>query len=407
MKRIAIPLIICLLATTACWPFGGSDIAEMSVKRTSDDGRVEITRGDETIAVSDAEEVKVGDLVSTTGGARALLRLAGEKDDARYVNIGSDTDVKIESTKAVEGPLHTGSIVADTGAPMRVSFSGFDATTSDGAFRVDIGVASIRAGAYSGAVRLETPGQPRVSLPKLFEVQAAASDLDDKEPYRLDTSDPWDRVFLRAVVDLDEELTPLANGLRSQLGSSRPDLPYFGALAKQDVGFMKKYLSRPTVDLLTGFVVANNAPGSLEKNLARAFRLADDGAQWAVVAGILDSSFKTLVAELTNVAAATGAVAGGTGSDAVFSVAAAEAVSDAGPGDDVVVPPGGGDDDDDTTGEDDDDGDDDDGDDDDGEIEPSPSPECNAVCEAQNRIPPIGGRPSPTPSGILDDVTNR
>jgi hypothetical protein len=403
MKRIAIPLMVCLIAATACWPFGNDDIAEMSVKRTSDNGEVEITRGDETISVSDDAEVKVGDLVSTSGGARALLRLAGAKDSARYVNIGPETDVRIDSTKAVEGPLHTGSVVADAGAPMRVTFGSFDATSSDGAFRIDIGVASVRAGAYSGEVRLETPGQPRVSLPRLFEVQAAASDLDAKEPYRLDPADPWDRVFLRAVVDLDEQLTPIATGLSSQLGSSRPDLPYFAALAKQDVGFMKKYLSRPTVELLTGFVVANNSPGSLKKNFVRAFRLFDDGAQWAVVAGILDASFKTLVAELTNVAAATGAVAGGTGSEAVFSVAGAEAVSDAGPGDTVVPPPGSGNDDDDNTIDD----DDDDDDDDDGNVvEPSPSPECGISCTAEEVTRPLRP-PSPSPSGIIDDVTGR
>jgi hypothetical protein len=401
--KIAIPLMICLIAATACWPFGSNDIAEMSVKRTSDNGKVEITRGDETITVSDAEEVKVGDLVSTSGGARALLRLAGEKDSARYLNIGPDTDVEIQSEKAVEGPLHTGSIVADTAAPMRVTFGSFNATSSDGAFRVDIGVASVRAGTYSGAVRLETPGQPRVSLPKLFEVQAAASDLDAREPYRLDPGDPWDRVFLRAVVDLEEQLTPLATGLRSQLGNSRPDLPYFSVLAKQNVGFMKKYLSRPTVDLLTGFVIANNAPGSLKKNFVRAFKLFDDGAQWAVVAGILDASFKTVVAELTNVAEATGAVAGGTGGEAVFSVAAAEAVSEAGPGDSVEPPPGdgGGDDNDPIAG-----GDDDDDDDDTDGTQASPSPQCDLGCRAEEVTRPLRP-PSPSPSGILDDVTGR
>jgi hypothetical protein len=399
MRKIAIPLIIALVATTACWPFSSDDIAEMSVKRTSDSGKVEIVRGDETISVTDAEEVEVGDLVSTSGGARALLRLAGEKPDARFVNLAPNTDVRIESTRAIEGPLHTGSLVADAGAPTRVTFAGFDATSASGAFRVDIGAASVRAGAYSGAVRLETPGQPRISLPRLFEAQAAAGDLDGKEPYDLDTGDPWDRVFLSAVVDLDEQLTPLANGLRSQLGGARPGLAYFRALADQNVDFMKRYLSRPTVDLLTAFLIADNAPGSLKTNLDRAFRLADDGAKWAVVAGILDAGFKTLVADLSNVAEATGAVAGGTGNEAVFSVAAAEAVDDAAPGDDLTVAgppePGGGDD---GGG-----GDEGGGGDGGGRPEPSPEPSddgCDAVCEEVNkRLDEL--RPSPSPSDIV------
>jgi hypothetical protein len=404
MRKLAIPLIISLVATTACWPFSTDDIAEMSVKRTSDSGKVEIVRGDETIAVSDAEEVKVGDLVSTSDGARALLRLEGEKPDSRFVNIAPNTDLRIQSTKAVEGPLHTGSLVADAGAPTRVTFAGFDATTASGAFRVDIGAASVRAGAYSGEVRLETPGQPRISLDRLFEAQAAAGDLDGKEPYDLDTADAWDRVFLRAVVDLDEQLTPLATGLRNQLDGARPGLPYFRALADQNVSFMKRYLSRPPVDLLTAFLIADNSPGSLKKNFVRAFRLADDGAKWAVAAGILDAGFKTFVADLSNVAAATGAVAGGTGNEAVFSVAAAEAIDDAAPGEtlDVAAPPesddGGGED---VGGG----GGGDDGGGDDG-TEPSPEPSeggCGPICQTGNevteRIP--GARPSPTPSGIL------
>jgi hypothetical protein len=400
MRKLAIPLIISLIATTACWPFSSDDIAEMSVKRTSESGKVEIVRGDETISVSDAEAVQVGDLVSTSGGARALLRLEGEKPDSRFVNLAPNTDVRIESAKAVEGPLHTGSLVADAGAPMRVTFAGFDATTASGAFRVDIGAASVRAGAYSGAVRLETPGQPRISLPKLFEAQAAAGDLDGKEPYRLDTGDPWDRVFLRAVVDLDEQLTPLATGLRNQLGGARPGLPYFHALADQKVGFMKRYLSRPTVDLLTAFLIADNSPGSLKNNLARAFRLSEDGAKWAVTAGILGAGFKTLVADLSNVAAATGAVAGGTGNEAVFSVAAADAVDGAAPGESIDVASGpedtGG-------GEDTGSGGDDGGGDGGGGAQPSPQPseECDINCRVDEIGENIPARPSPTPSGII------
>jgi hypothetical protein len=256
---------------------------------------------------------------------------------------------------------------------------------------------------------LETPGQPRISLPKLFEAQAAAGDLDGKEPYRLDTGDPWDRVYLRAVVDLDEQLTPLATGLRNQLGKSRPGLAYFGALADQKVGFMQRYLSRPTVDLLTAFLVADNSPGSLKKNLARSFRLHDDGAKWAVVAGILDAGFKTLVADLSNVAAATGAVAGGTGNEAVFSVAAAEAVDDAAPGETLDVaggPPNGGGGDDGGGGGD-DPGQVDPGD---GGTEPSPEPSddgCGQVCQ-QARDITDNLRPSASPSDLLGgDVLRR
>lgn len=397
MKRIAIPLALALFAATACWPFASDEQGDMTVKKVSGAGRVEILRDGETIAVSDPEPLEIGDVVSTSGSALARVKLVGED----IVNVADDTEVRIESTKAIEGPLHTGSLVADTKGAMRVEFSGVAATSSGGVFRIDKGVASVRAGTYSGSWRLETPGQPRVALSKLFEVQAAASALRGREPYRLDPSDSWDRVYLKDLVALDEDLTPLARGLQSQLGGSRPDLLYFRALAKQDVGFMKRYLSRPTIDLLTAFVIANHSPGPMGPDFVRAFRLADDGAEWPVVAGILDASFDPLVAELSNIAAATGAVAGGTGNQAVFSVAAAEAVNDAGPGDAVVVPPG-----DDNPGN----GGDDDpnigGGGDDPDVQPSESPDdCSSgpECDVKDVIDKVP-KASPSPTSLLDPL---
>jgi hypothetical protein len=337
MKKITIPLILCLLATTACWPFSSDEQGNMTVKRLSGAGRVQILRDNDEISVTDPEPLELGDIVSTTGHAIARVKLVGND----LVNIAADTEVRIASTKAVEGPLHTGSIVADTEGPMRVEFAGVAATSDGGIFRIDKGVASVRAGTYDGSWKLETPGQPRVALSRLFEVQAAASDLRGREPYKLDNSDPWDRVYLKDVVALDEDLTPLAQGLKSQLGGSRPNLLYFHTLAEQDVGFMKRYLPRPTIDLLTAFVISDNSPGPMGPDFVRAMQLADDGAEWPVVAGILDAHFDPLVAELTDIAASTGAVAGGTGSTAIFSLASAQAVTDAGPGDAVVPPPAG------------------------------------------------------------------
>lgn len=401
MKKIAIPVLLALLAATACWPFSGGGLGEMKVKRESDAGKVQIQRGDETINVADSEPLEVGDVVSTSGQGRARIRLLG----ADNVFLGTNTEVRVSSTKAVAGPLHTGSLVVATDGGLRVSFSDVEATSTGGTFRIDKGLASVRAGTYSGNVRIETPGEPRVSLSKLFEVQAAASDLRDPEPYHVDEGDPWDRIYLKDVIALDEELSPLTRGLQSQLGSSRPTLAYFHALAEHDVSFMKRYLSRPTIDLLTAFVIANHAPGALDRDFQRAFKLFDEGADWAVTASILNASFKPLVAELTDIASATGAVAGGSGGQAVFTVAAAQAVNGASGGGPVVPPPGGGGGgtgpggggngtgpgDGGGGGTDPGDG---------GSASPSPQ-DCGIDVQCQvDQIP----RPSPSPSGLIDPI---
>ncbi|HEV3472420.1 MAG TPA: hypothetical protein VG408_04340, partial [Actinomycetota bacterium] len=117
----------------------------------------------------------------------------------------------------------------------------------------------------------------------------------------------------------------------SQLGRQRPTLGYFEVLADHNVAPMKPYLRRPPVELLTAFTIATNTDAhSFESAIQDAFDLRDDGGEWGVVAAILRSNPRLLLADLSDIIVATGAVADGGGETAEFTLAAAEAADQSG-----------------------------------------------------------------------------
>ncbi|MFN2594958.1 MAG: hypothetical protein ABR579_08745 [Actinomycetota bacterium] len=398
MKKIAIPMVLALFAGTACWPFSNGDqLAEMTLKRLS--GHVRILRASDSISVTDKEPLQSHDVVVTLGHSSARLRLVGH----RTVTLAADSQVRITSTHSIQ-VANTGSVLADAAEPMQVSFSGIEADASHAQLRIDQGSSSSRAASYSGVVRLSSPGQPRVTVPRLFQVASAASELRTAQPYRLNDNDPWDATYLKDVVSLDQDLTPLITGLQRQLGRSRPNLAYFQALAgNKDVSAVTQYLHRKTSDLLTAFEIALRSKKlSFRSALRRAFHLFDSGARWAVAAAIMNAQFHTLLASLQDVVLGTGAVAGGSGQAPAFTVAAANSArtgnTGGGAGPPAPGPGGGG-----SGNPGDGSGTGNPGGGGGGNPRPEPSPsECNNVgCQVQSVLPP---RPSPTPSGLLNDV---
>ncbi|HWL64630.1 MAG TPA: hypothetical protein VNP73_01540, partial [Actinomycetota bacterium] len=314
----------------------------------------------------------------------------------RILRMQSHSEMVISSTRSIR-PTR-GNILIDAGEPTRATFDGVTASAREASFRVDRGFGTVRTGAYEGQVELASPGQSPLTVSRLFEATVAAGDLPGKsDPYRVNEKDPWDLDRLQDVVELEEELGLLAKGFSRLVGNNKPNLAYFNALADgPGVSFMRPYLKRRPVDLLIGFTIANN---DRDHGLAGAFKDAfgfyDRGATWGVTAAIMEVSARPVVAQLEDVILSTGVVAAdGSGEEAVFSVASAEAAdggpAPSGPRGDAGQDPGGNDDR--PAGLGDDEGDDgnDGGDDDDGGEE-----ECDPTdvgCQAGRVIP----SPSPT-----------
>ena len=398
-KKIAIPVSLSLfIGVLAWWQVSGtSALGQMELQARG--GPVQIVRDGKTLQVDGTMSLQPFDVIKTSKDASAELRLAG----ARNISLAELSEARVVDGRTIENL--DGGLLARTSDPLNVMFDDVVALADRALFRVDQGFGSARAATYAGSVQLDAPGQTRLTVRRLFEAHISAGDLPGRaRPYRVDRSDPWDPNILAYVFDLDEVLTDWGNGLEQQLGSSRPDSTYFSALADRPAGFVRPYLSRPTTDLLIGFSVADLASQPLEPAFRQTFRYRDDGGSWGVVASIMGAKQEPLKLALERVTAGTGAVAGGTGAEPAFTLAAAETASSSG-GD----PSGGGGDDTSTGsgtgtggGGDDGDGTGGDGTDDDGNGEEPPACtttelEC-ASQELQETLPGTDPDPSPSPS---------
>jgi len=348
MKKLSIPLVACLLAGVAFWSFDGDQaLAAMSLRKQGD-GKVEILRGSgATIEVgSDDVSVEPGDLIRTYKGAQAQVALEGDRvvflgGVGAAVAGGPGGQMRIIDPTSVE--TETGTVVAEAEEPTEVVFGDATARSDSGVIRVDRRSGSARAAAYSGTAMLSAPGEANIELSRLMESPATASDLRPPQPYHLNPEDPFDEQRLDAVISLEAQLGRISAGLASQLGRKKPNLAYFRELAEgENVSAIKSYMKRPTIELLLGFTVASNTDAyDFAPALRQAFGHRDQGGTWGVIASILRSTHRTLVADLTSIAVSTGAVAAGTGEDVQFTVAAAQEANqgsggpaDPAPGDD-------------------------------------------------------------------------
>lgn len=331
MKRLAIPLVMCFFVGAACWPFDGEQALAAMTLRPAGGGKVQIVRSAQETITVEGEDVAVqpGDLIRTYGGALAQVALEGDRvawvGGIKQPSSGvPEAQMRILDTTSVEG--ETGTVVADARAPMKVRFGDAVASSSDGIFRVDQRAGSARAASYQGTVRVAAPGEPNVTLGRLLESPATASDLLPARPYHLEFDDPFDATRLQDVISLEKNLQTQSAGFVAQLGKQRPDLAYFRALAgNEDVSAVKNYLRRPTIDLLVGFSIAMSTDAyPFAQALSKSFGYRDKGGSWGVIATILRADSKLLLAGLGNIIVASGAVAGGTGAAAAFTVAAAE-----------------------------------------------------------------------------------
>ena len=320
LKKLALPLVLVIFGAGACWSLAGSDeLADMEISAQA--GTVTIMRGNDIIPVRDEPvPLEVQDIVKTGKDDLAVLKLA----DQREIKMQSNAQIIIDTTRSIES--ERGNVLVAATEPTTVSFDGAEAAASDARFRVDSGFGTVRLGAYEGPVSLSSPGQAPLNVRTLHQATVAAGDIGAEEPYELDEKDAWDLDLLEEVVELEGKLDLLAKGFGRQLGSDRPNLAYFRALANRDVSFMARYLDRKTLDLLIGFTVADNARSSLKEAFTRAFRLRDAGATWGIAAAIMNVKPQPIVAQLEDVILGTGVVAaGGESEEAEFTVAAAQA----------------------------------------------------------------------------------
>src|SRR5688500_3371744 len=178
MKRLAIPLVMCLFAGTACWPFGGEETLAAMTLRNAGGGRVEIMRASEKEPISVRDEdvaVQPGDVIRTYGGGLAQVALEGDRvawvGGRKQVTAGvPEAQMRIIGPTSVE--TQTGTVMAEAADPMKVQFGDAVASGTDSVFRVDRRAGAARAASYEGTVRVSAPGEANVTLDRLYEAPA-------------------------------------------------------------------------------------------------------------------------------------------------------------------------------------------------------------------------------------------
>lgn len=320
MKKIALLLAAAVLAGVAC--ADQDALRDMELRLES--GAVNVIRDGETITVEGTLGLRPGDVIVSKADALAQFALEGGAD-ARQGQIQGDSRLLVRSTTSVE--TQQGNVLMRVKEPTKVVVDGVTASASEGTFRVDRRLGSVRAAAYTGSLLLDAPGQNDLRLPRLYQATIVAGDLPNQSrPYQLDLQDPWDTVVLEQVVELEQTLAALSRGFTGQIGRQRPGIDYFRALADGDnVRFMRRYLSRKPSDLLIGFTVARTSDRALRPTFEDAFDLFDAGARWGVAAAILEVQARPIVAQLEDLILGTGAVAASGGGNASFDLAAAAA----------------------------------------------------------------------------------
>ncbi|HET7482383.1 MAG TPA: hypothetical protein VFK89_05920, partial [Actinomycetota bacterium] len=177
---MAVVLAVAVLGAGAC-ATGPAELGAMQIQRAS--GHVEILRGSDSIDVSDVEGLEPGDVIVTGATGTAHLNLAS---DAQRVDIAPDSRVRVRSNSVVEG-LEGSLLARASHAPTSVLFDGVKAEFSNARFRLDRGFSSSRAASYDGTVELGSPGETRIDLQRLYQVDVAAGDLPEHPvPYRVD-----------------------------------------------------------------------------------------------------------------------------------------------------------------------------------------------------------------------------
>jgi hypothetical protein len=326
-KVLAVALVVALLAGGLYWFLSGSDaLAAMTVR--ADSGSIEVIRDGETVSVDGNFSLEAGDIVRTTKGSVASLRL----DGPRRIQMLESAEIRILGGSAIDSLQ--GKMLANAGARLAANIGDVSVTTSNAQFRIDNMTGSARTGVYEGRVSVDDPGSEALVVPALFQTSVAGGRVFEREPYALEESDLWDSRILGQLVEIEDGLGQVKQGFATQLGGSRPDLAYFGSLTKKDVGFMKPYLAPKrlrnegyTADLMVAFMVATHAPGSPERAFERAYELffQQDGT-WGIVAAIVmradEGRLDRFAADLEDAFLGTGVLAGSTGGEPDFALPA-------------------------------------------------------------------------------------
>lgn len=270
---------------------GGDDLPPAGARVTVD-GRATVVHADgSTEALSTGDVVRAGEEVRAETGTVVLELAAGGVLEGRGGTGDADgTRIVVdERPELVAGELL---VQGDEGVGIEAAGTDFDLAGDAAAARLGRGL-SVTAAAYRGALEIDSAGQER-TVPALRQLGIATLGRPPRapEPLQLRESDPWDRRFLGAAIDLTQRLDAVSRvfTVEAPAGSARnpavyeavlpalSDEPAFDVLLQQEP-------ERPAGEVLVGAAVVTLARGgSFADRWDEVFEFRDAGADWGLVA---------------------------------------------------------------------------------------------------------------------------
>lgn len=270
---------------------GGGDLPPAGARVTVA-GRATVVHLDgSTETLSTGDVVRAGEEVRAQTGTVLLELAAGGVLEGRGGTGDADATrvVVDERPELVAGELL---VQGDQGVAIEAAGTDFDLAGDDAAARLERGL-SVTAAAYRGALEIDSAGQER-TVPALRQLGIATLGRPPRtpEPLQVRESDPWDRRFLGAAIDLTQRLDAVSRvftveapansarnpGVYETVLPALLDEPAFATLLQQEP-------ERPAGEVLVGAAIAALASGGpFADRWDDVFSFRDAGAEWGLVA---------------------------------------------------------------------------------------------------------------------------
>lgn len=299
-QRLMGRLAFVMVASLAIGPIAAcSDDEPAKGEATLDvDGTALVERqAGERETVTGRSDVRVGDEVTIREGAGTLVLPGGATLEMRADRDGG------QDTKLVMGPVPVllgGDLLVVAPGGSRLKVGGTSVQVVGGAARVSkpAGV-EVAVAAYDSPVEIDSAAQVRrVEALREMQVPALGQPPDRARPLMYDGTDPWDRRFLGAAIDLGERLEALAAGYTQNLaqGEGRTVAFFMRVLPglADEAEFAETGVDpgRPAGDTLIGAAIAElGRHGTFGERWQAVFEFHDEGAAWGIVA--LDQGVET------------------------------------------------------------------------------------------------------------------
>lgn len=284
-RLLAAALALAVLAPAGCSkhePGKGEARLEVDGKAVVDrrDGKHDTVDGKTTLHPGDRVELREGTgTMALRDGVRMELR-AGLGHAANSTLLMGTTPV-----------LESGDLLVAAPRRATVSAAGTTLVVDGGAARVSRAL-GVGVAAYDGSVRLDSAGIER-SVPALREMQVPALGRPPMHPrpLRYQDSDPWDRRFLGAAIDLGRTLEATARIYTGNLRPGEGRTPGFFRLVLPGLDDEPLFvgdlinLERPPGETLVGAAISDlGRRGSFDERWQSVFAFRDQGAEWGLVA---------------------------------------------------------------------------------------------------------------------------